>query len=193
MNLQDLKIGDLVIAAATLIGPIAAVQITRLADRRRARDDEQRRIFSILMSTRAMFLDARHIESLNLVDVVFSSKTRSERAIRDAWRSYLDHLNTKQVSPEIWGQRRVELLTELLYAMGQHLKLDYDRIHIKNECYYPRGWGDAADENNKIRAWAARIAEGKVALPVIVYPPAEAPAPPAPNAGPPPHEGPPAS
>ena len=105
---MDLK--DWLTVIATLLSPLIALQISEvLAGRKQARE-EQLRIFKMLMSTRAANLDPRHVECLNLIDVVFHSNARKEIEIRRLWKQYLDHLSDKGYPKDSWGSKRVELL-----------------------------------------------------------------------------------
>jgi hypothetical protein len=122
------------------------------------------------MATRAANLDPRHVEALNTIDVVFHGRDPQETAIRSLWKQYLDHLNNRAHAN--WADRRIEILVDLLHAMATHLGLDFDKTHIKNQCYYPTGWGTMFEEQAAIRRALAAILTDKAALPVqIVNPP----------------------
>jgi hypothetical protein len=162
----DLK--DWLTLLATLLSPLVALQVSRvLADSKQARE-EQLRIFKTLMSTRAANLDPRHVECLNLIDVVFHSNARKEVEIRRLWKQYLDHLSDKGYPKDSWGSRRVELLVELLHAMAVALGFDFDKTHIKNQCYYPDGYGDFENDQGTIRRSLAEILSGRRPLPMWV-------------------------
>lgn len=98
------------------------------------------------MATRATVLDSRHVESLNVIDVVFSGMSKNEKNIRELWKQYLDHLNTKIQSSEAWNTKQVDLLVNLLHAMAKLLGFDMDKTHIKNQCYYPTGFSDIEND-----------------------------------------------
>ena len=82
---------DWLTVLATLLSPLIALQVSEIISRRRQVRDEQLRIFKTLMSTRAANLDPRHVESLNLIDVVFQANSKKEIEIRRQWKQYLDH------------------------------------------------------------------------------------------------------
>jgi hypothetical protein len=65
------------------------------------------------MATRAANLDPRHVEALNMIDVVFHSNAKIQLEIRRLWKQYLDHLSDKAYPKDSWGPRRLELLVEL--------------------------------------------------------------------------------
>lgn len=163
-----MELKDWLILFATLAAPLFAVQVTQFLDRKRQRRDEQLRVFKILMATRAANLDPRHVEALNMIDVVFSSSARDQTEIRRLWKQYLDHLGDKAYPRDSWGSRRVELLVELLHAMAVFLGFDFDKTHIKNQCYYPEGYGSVEDDQSVIRRSLAEILSGKRPLPMWV-------------------------
>jgi hypothetical protein len=116
------------------------------------RDEARKRrlkVFTALMATRGNVLHYRHVEALNLIDVEFSEAL--EKDIRDAWKTYLDHLNTfgdtiqepeESKRKNIENQReerRRDLLAELLQKMGARLGYGFDFTYLKGRAYYPQG------------------------------------------------------
>ena len=163
---MDLK--DWLTVLATLLSPLIALQVSELLASRKQAREEQLRVFKTLMSTRAANLDPRHVECLNLIDVVFHSPSRKEVEIRRLWKRYLDHLSDKGYPKDSWGAKRVELLVELLHAMATALGFDFDKTHIKNQCYYPDGYGDLENDQGTIRRSMAEILSGRRPLPMWV-------------------------
>jgi len=163
-----MEVKDWLILLATLAAPLFAVQVTQFLDRKRQQRDEQLRVFKTLMATRAANLDPRHVEALNMIDVVFHSNAKVQIEIRRLWKQYLDHLSDKTYPKDSWGSRRVELLVELLHAIAVFLGFDFDKTHIKNQCYYPEGYGNLEDEQGVIRRSLADILSGKRPLPIWV-------------------------
>lgn len=108
------------VVIATLLSPLIAVQVTKWLERKTRSRDEQIQIFKTLMATRAANLDPRHVEALNVIDVVFHSSEKQQIEIRRLWKQYLDHLNDRTYPRESWGVKRVELLVELLHAMANY-------------------------------------------------------------------------
>lgn len=159
---------DWLFVLSTLVAPLFAVQATRFLDRKRQDRQDQLSIFKTLMATRAANLDPRHVEALNMIDVVFHADSKPQVEIRRHWKHYLDHLSDKSYPKELWGSRRVEILVELLYAMARHLGLDFDKTHIKNQCYYPEGYGTVESEQEVIRHALREILTGQHPLPVWV-------------------------
>jgi len=75
---------------STLVAPLFAVQATRFLDRKRQDRQDQLSIFKTLMATRAANLDSRHVEALNMIDVVFHADSKPQVEIRRHWKHYLD-------------------------------------------------------------------------------------------------------
>lgn len=172
---MDLK--DWLTIFSTLLSPLIALQVSEWIARRRQTRDEQMRVFKILMSTRAANLDPRHVEALNMIDVVFSSTSRTEIEIRSRWKQYLDHLSDKNYPKDSWGVKRVDLMVELLHVMATFLGFDFDKTHIKNQCYYPEGYGFLESDQGTIRRGLAEVLSGNRALPMWVtnFPPQASP------------------
>ena len=166
--LASIDMKDWLVVIATLLSPLIAVQVTKWLDRRNQVRDEQIRIFKTLMATRASTLDPRHVESLNVIDVVFSSNEKKQIEIRRLWKQYLDHLSDRNYPQDHWGAKRVEFLVELLHVMAGYLGFDLDKTHIKNQIYFPDGYGALEDENTKIRRGILEILNGTRPLPMWV-------------------------
>ena len=163
-----MQLNDWLIVTATLLSPLIALQISEFITRRRQVRDEQFRVFKTLMSTRASNLDPRHVECLNLIDVVFHSLSKRETEIRRHWKQYLHHLSDRNYPKDSWGAKRVELLVELLHSMAKFLGYDFDKTHITTQCYYPDGYGNLEDEQGTIRRSLAEILSGKRSLPMWI-------------------------
>lgn len=163
---MDIK--DLLTIIATILSPLIAVQVSQFIERKRQKRDEQLQVFKTLMATRAARLDPRHVESLNVIDVVFNGTSKKEKLIRALWKKYLDHLNDRTHTPQNWHTRSLDLFVELLQSMAIFLGFDFDDTHIKNQGYYPTGFNDIEEDNVAIRKAFKDILTGKSALPVKV-------------------------
>jgi hypothetical protein len=163
-----IELKDWLVIFSTLLSPVIAVQVSEFLNRRRQARDEQLRIFRVLMATRASTLDAQHVQSLNSIDVIFNGKSAKQEAVRRQWKQYLDHLNDKNYPKEHWDTKRQELLVELLDTMGNHLGFDFDKTHIKNQSYYPQGYGNLESEQTELRKAVIEIVTGKRPLPMWV-------------------------
>lgn len=155
---------DWVMVVAVLLGPIIAIQTEKYLHRLRERRQRKLEVFRTLMANRAAGLSPAHVEALNRIDIEFYG----ERNITDAWKSYLDHLNDRSMTPEAWSTRTQDLLAELLYAMAQSLGYQFDRVHIKRAAYYPQGYGDIEQDQMIIRKGIAAVLKGEKPLPMEV-------------------------
>ncbi|MCC7267940.1 MAG: hypothetical protein IT546_11440 [Caulobacteraceae bacterium] len=89
--LHDLLAGmtnrDWINIAAVVVGPLAAVLITRWLDMRRERDDRRMEVFKTLMRTRRTPIAADNVGALNLIELEFYN----DKPIIDAWRNLFQH------------------------------------------------------------------------------------------------------
>ena len=79
---------------AIVMGPIVALGLERLSERRRELRARRLQIFRDLMATRAAGVSARHVDALNAIDIEFFSKKPKDRAVVNAWKEYLDVLDS---------------------------------------------------------------------------------------------------
>jgi hypothetical protein len=166
--LASIDMKDWLVVIATLLSPLIAVQVTKWLDQKNQVREEQIRIFKTLMATRAATLDPRHVESLNVIGVVFNSSEEKQKEIRRYWKEYLDHLNDKDYPVGPWGTKRVKLLVDLLHSMGSYLGFDLDKTHIGNEAYFPQGYSSLEDDQTAIRKAALEVLAGKRPLRMFV-------------------------
>ncbi len=167
-----IRITDIIMMIAIVIGPIIAVQITEYLRHKKDSRDRKVHIFRTLMATRSATLAPEHIQALNLVDLEFHSSDTQDKRVLDAGRLYMDHLNDHAYPKETWQTRRVELLVELLYEMSTTLGYHFDKVQIKAGSYYPSGYSDIENEQQQIRKLLLDILKGDKKLPMIaeVYP-----------------------
>src|SRR5690349_2982051 len=117
-----LKLSDLAVIFATLVGPILAVQAQKWLERRREIDDRRMAIFRTLMATRATRLAPSHVEALNAAPIDFYGNSKPLREIVQSWRLYMEHLNRKDMEPNVWAVRGDDLYADLLYKMASNLR-----------------------------------------------------------------------
>jgi len=173
---------------ALLLSPLIALQVSDwLAD---LKDGKQRRfkVYRTLMASRARRLAPDHVEALNLIDVEFHGTDKKSKAVLNAWKAYLDHLNTdREPNTAVWDSKRDDLFVDLLYEMSRHVGYDFDKTHIRRTSYFPIGHGDVEIDQYIIRKAVRGILEGKLSFPINVtgLPPAAPDAPPGPPPLPP--------
>lgn len=165
-----ITISDWLMMLAVILGPILAVQIQKYIDRRKDDHDRKLKVFRDLMTTRASTLAFQHVSSLNMVGLEFNGKKYSK--VVNAWKTYLDHLNSFPNDDEdlvkIWVEKKNDLLSDLLYEMGESLGFDFDKVHIKKAGYFPKAYADQEDEQNFIRRKLVDVFMKKEAIPMAV-------------------------
>ena len=126
--------------AAIVIGPVVALWLQRISERRRDQHSRKLLIFKELMATRASRLSSRHVDALNAIEVEFSGTSPDDKGVLDSWRLYLDHLTTSQDGDaQRWNDKANDLLTALLYEMSRALSYDFSKVTLKQNVYSPKG------------------------------------------------------
>ena len=159
---------DILLITATALSPVIAVQVTRYLDDRNEERGRKLQVFKTLMATRAYNIAPAHVEALNRIDLEFSAKKVAEKAVLDVWQQYLDHLGNLQMEPGAWNVRRVDLLVDLLHAMGKAVGYDFNKTQIKNGTYSPTAHGRIEDEQGRVRSMVLELLEGKREIPMRV-------------------------
>lgn len=163
-----MTIADWLMIASVFLGPIIAVQLTRYLDNKKEVRERKLQVFKTLMATRAYTVSWDHVVALNRIDLEFDKDNKKEKAVIEAWKAYLDLLGDKNIPPEQWGVKRVELLVGLLHKMAQVLDYDFDKTHIKNSTYSPAAHGTIEDELRALRTGLIQVLEGKRPIPMLV-------------------------
>lgn len=169
-----LALKEWVIVAATLLGPILAVQAQKLVEGFREARSRKIRLFESLMATRGSRLAPEHVRALNMIDLVFYGertigvlrRTSKEQRILDSWKEYLDHLNNKSPDESIenWVAQGFELFTNLLYAMAQDIGYKFDRVQLKRGAYTPIAHGELEQQESELRKATLSLVSGQHAL-----------------------------
>ena len=127
-------------AAAVLISPVVALEVQKHLDDRRVSLERKMSIFRKLMTTRATQMSPAHVEALNGIEVEFYATGGPDKKVLDAWRLYINHLNSPAGDGEAlirWVEKKGGLLIELLYQMAQRLNYDIDKVAIEKNVYHP--------------------------------------------------------
>jgi hypothetical protein len=165
-----ITISNLVMIIAVIAGPILAVQIQKYIEGKREAKERKIHVFKDLMATRASTLAYQHVVAINLVGLEFQGKEFSK--VVNAWKTYLDHLgsypNDDESMAKIWGEKRNDQLSDLLYEMGISLGFEFDKVHIKKAGYVPKAYTDREQEQDFIRRAVADVFLGKRELPMKV-------------------------
>jgi hypothetical protein len=163
-----MTMADSIMVLAVLAGPLLAVQATRWLDMVREGRARRLHIFRILMATRAAGVSHARVEALNLIDVEFDKASSKDRRVVEAWRAYLAHLTDRAYPPDQWPSKRMDLLIELLYAMSQRLRYDFDKTHIRTSVYSPVAHGELEDDTIAIRKCFRELLEWKRPLTMFI-------------------------
>ena len=171
---------------AILVGPIAAVLVTRFIDAKRDTYNRKMRVFRTLMRTRQQPTSPQHVEALNLIEIEFSG---CENVI-DAFKALFQHLGTHhqrlpleevnantapaeairrnaQFDTRI-GNERQTLLAILLHAISKEMKFRIEQLENFAGGYMPQGWVDAEVEHKVIRKYVTDLYTGSRVVPVGV-------------------------
>jgi len=178
-------ITDTVLILATLAGPVLAVQTQKFIERATERKQGQRRIFDVLMATRATRVSPAHVEALNAIDIQFRGNgwrvpTAKEREVLKRWRIYADHLNldvdeASEAKVTAWNVNGYELFADLLEALAKALGYSFDRVELKRGVYWPKAHGDAEIRQRIIERGLLEVLIGKqpLAMRVVDFPVSE--------------------
>jgi len=160
---------EIIMIAAVIIGPIAAVQIEKYLQRARDSKNRKEDIFKTLMATRGAVLSYDHVEALNRIDLEFSDNKKYRKVI-DAWKEYFDNLRQRVTDENItvWSSKNEELLADLLFEMGKALKYNFDKVLIKRNVYSPVGHANIERENQEIRKGLIEVLEGQRVIPMTL-------------------------
>lgn len=168
-------ISDGLIIAATLLGPVLAVQAQKFLERRSEVQGRKKVVFEMLMATRGARLAQEHVRALNMIEVTFYGKSEAERTSRErdvlaAWREYLDFLSDgAEMAPEVAGARRDELFVNLLEKMATDLGYQFDRVQLRKGAYFPVAHGRQETRNEELRDAAIAVFSGDRTLKVAVF------------------------
>jgi hypothetical protein len=161
-----------VIAAATLLGPIFAVQAQKFIERATERGKTRRAIFHALMSNRATRLHDDFVKALNLIDLEF--REPKDKPVIDAWRALFGEYRegpAEGASEDVyraWNQRIDDRLVALLLAMSKALGYEFSEEELRRGIYYPKGRVDL-EQSQMIVLHGLRLAlEGKLSIPMKV-------------------------
>ncbi len=177
-DLAQLDTRDWLVVAATIAGPILAVQAQKWVERLRERRHRKLWVFQQLMATRAARVSADHVQALNMIDLVFYGsyffgihrRSKTEHTVIDAWREYHDHLNTKfdKEAAPVWNTRTDELFTNLLFAIAKDVHFKFDRVQLKKGVYSPQAHDELELEQRLIRKLILKLLSGENALKMAV-------------------------
>jgi uncharacterized membrane-anchored protein YhcB (DUF1043 family) len=161
-----LTIPEWITALAIIVGPVVAVWVTRFHDKRARNYNDKFDVFRALMKTRRARLDAEHVAALNLIEVVFYH----ENNIMEKYNQYYKHLATDLPAQNNHGsflEERNGLFVSLVQAIGLKLGYQFDKFDLDRGAYFPVGWGNDQDRQQRNAVMFTELLEGKRSLPIF--------------------------
>jgi hypothetical protein len=163
-----IKVTDVAIVTATLLGPILAVQAQKWLERHRAILERRNTIFRTLMATRAAPLSPVHVEALNAVPVEFYGNKGKLKEINESWKVFLDYHLEEMPSTDAWWQKRRELFVNLLHLISEFLRYEFTRSQLARDIYSPKLHGLIENEQTIIRQGLVKLFNGETVFPMAV-------------------------
>jgi hypothetical protein len=179
-------------AVAIFTSPVIALEVQKRLDEKRAHRERKMAIFRKLMTTRATPMSPAHIEALNSIEVEFYAESGPDKKVLDAWRLYVNHVNTP-IGQDVngWTLLKTNRLISLLLEMSKSLKFEMDEAAIRTNIYHPVGFVQIEEEQHALRKAALQTFSGERPLQTAVIGPVQVAAPlpawnPSPNPAAPP-------
>jgi hypothetical protein len=166
----------IVIASATIAGPVLAVQAQKWIERATERRRSRRGIFHALMANRATRMSDDFVRALNLIDLEFTPRRfrrARDRAVIHAWRTLFGEFSaaatiTGEVDTKAWLQRIDDRLVALLSAMAMALGYEFSEEELRRGIYYPRGRAEAEVAQLAVLHGVRELLEGRQSLPIKI-------------------------
>lgn len=152
---------------AIILGPILAIQVQKFIERVTRERNEKRKVFMTLLTTRGRKIAPEHVQALNMIHVVYSSKKekkekKEDKAVVEAWDVYRDHLFNPIAPMKLqadgkvseadekdfldrsnkWHEKSDEHLCNLLRKMSESLGYRFPELWLKKGAYTPQWYGD---------------------------------------------------
>jgi hypothetical protein len=174
--------------AAIIAGPILAVRAQKLIESFTQRRQHKDLLFKTLMSTRDNRLSLEHVRALNMIDIVFSDKSKKDKAVVEAWSEYRDHLHaypqkpptetgknlseaqatTYQAKCDAWQLKSTDILANLLDKMAACLNYHFDKVLLKRGAYTPTGYSETELDQYIIRKGVTDLFLGLKSIPIHI-------------------------
>lgn len=155
---------------AIVVGPIAAVKVTRWGDGRREIRKRKHDVLTTLMRTRPARLSFEHVGALNLIQLEF----HESKTVQVAYGRYMEILYQEAPKePDAgkrFGEERNDRFIELLQQIAQDLDYLFDKKDLEKLSYGPQGWENDESAIRMMRAMAMDVMNGRQSLSVIMRP-----------------------
>jgi hypothetical protein len=171
--LFGIKLEGWLTIAAVILGPVLAFAIQHWRDVRRETRSRKVKIFHQLLLTLKVSMAPAHVDALNSIPLDFYS----DKAIMESWREYTSHLNNSAMlknNNRGWGEKRFDLLIELVYKMANSLGYNHlDKALLKDNIYVPQGYEDREEQFRQIRESLQQVLRGQHPIPVTMVGPVQ--------------------
>lgn len=153
---------------AILVGPIAAVLVTRWGDDRREKRKRKHDVLSALMRTRPARLSYEHVGALNLIQLEFYDSS----AVLEAYGRYIEVLyreapNEPEANKRL-GEERSDRFIQLLHQVARDMGYAFDKKDLEKLSYGPQGWENDESAIRMLRAMAMDVLTGQQSLSVVM-------------------------
>jgi hypothetical protein len=170
---REIKLEEWLTIAAITLGPLLAFGVQHWRDRLREDLNRKRKVFHQLILTLKVPMAPAHVDAINSVPLEFYSHPDTVRA----WRLYTSHLNNKSMlknNSQGWGEKKFELLIDLVYEMARTLGYDHiDKATLRDNLYVPQGYEDTEEQFRQIRAALLQVLKGERPVPVTTVGPVQ--------------------
>lgn len=164
------------VVAATLAGPVVAVQTQKWVERTTEKRRTRLRIFQTLMANRATRLNDDFVRALNMIDLEFIPSKfggKKDQEVINAWRSLFGEYgaidpNAPDEETRAWNRRIDDRLVALLLAMSRALGYAFAEEELRRGIYYPRGRVEIEQNQMAVLTGLRMAFEGKVAFPMRI-------------------------
>ncbi len=114
-----------------------------------------------------------HVDAINSIPMEFHSHPETMKA----WRLYTSHLNNAEMlkaEPQRWGEKKFDLLVDLVGKIGGHLGYDHiDEATLRDNMYVPKGYADVEEEWRQIRTAWLQVLNGQCPIAMTVLGPVQ--------------------
>ena len=159
--------------AAIILGPVLAFAIQHWRDQLRDARERKRKVFHQLLMTFKAPMAPVHVDAINSIPLEF----HSDATVNRAWRLYTSHLNNNAMlkgNPVSWGERKFQLLTDLVFEMGKSLGYEHiDKATLQDNIYVPQGYEDRELQFQEIRGMIQRVLKGEHPISVTMLGPVQ--------------------
>ena len=157
--------------AAIIVGPVFAVIIAQVLQRREESKQRKLFVFRALMTSRKTPLSPERVTALNLVEIEFFRHARVLSKFRELLEIYND-LPRWESPDEATKQQTIEKVddksAELLGEIGRCLGYKLENLELLRGGYYPRAFSYVEQQQHSIREFLVALNEGRRSLPIAV-------------------------